>query len=100
MWQFTPAGRVRGISDDVDCSWLYRDLPAAIKDAGLNGYKKPVKGDVDGDGEVTMSDARQALRQAIGLDRPTAAADYDGDGEVTAEDARSIINDALGEIRH
>lgn len=97
MWQFTDKWRVDGIAGNVDCSWLYRDLPTEIRAAGLNGYNKP--GDVDGDGKVTAEDARLALRQALGKDPKTSAADYDGDGDVTAEDAREILRDALKEIR-
>ncbi len=44
------------------------------------------RGDVDGTGEVTAEDARQALR----------AADADANGSVTAEDARLILRTAVG----
>ncbi len=56
-------------------------------------------GDVNGDGEVTASDARLALRAAVKLENPTGcfrrAADMDGDGAVTAYDARSALRTAL-----
>lgn len=53
------------------------------------------KGDVDGDGEVTSTDARltlQAYAEKTDLtDAQKAAADVDGDGEVTSSDARLIL---------
>ena len=59
-------------------------------------YAEPVvKGDVNGDGKVTASDARQALRASARLeklsDKQISAADMDNDGKVTASDARTIL---------
>ena len=59
-------------------------------------------GDVDGDGSVTASDARLALRVSVGLetygsaDSVYQAADVDRDGTVTAADARIILRLAVG----
>ena len=39
-WQYTSFGRVNGISGRVDRDISYKDFPAIIKKAGLNGYKK------------------------------------------------------------
>ena len=54
-----------------------------------------VKGDVDGDGEVTAADARIALRTSSRLEKldyaSLRAADVNGDGEVLANDARQIL---------
>ncbi len=58
-------------------------------------------GDVDADGKVTASDARLALRAAVGLEKYTkgtakfTAADYDGSGAITANDARCILRIAV-----
>ena len=53
------------------------------------------KGDVDGNGKVTASDARLALRAASKLDVLEGdlftAADVDGNGKITAMDARAIL---------
>ena len=56
----------------------------------------PVKGDLDGDGEVTVSDALRALRIAASLAEADDAADVDGDGEVTVADALAILRAAVG----
>ena len=40
MWQYTSSGTVAGISGNVDLSHCYKDFPAIIKAAGLNGYGK------------------------------------------------------------
>ncbi|MCR5040694.1 MAG: dockerin type I repeat-containing protein [Clostridia bacterium] len=59
----------------------------------------PVLGDPDGDGEVTASDARTALRIAIKADTAESgvvwACDVDGDPGVTSADARYILRYAL-----
>lgn len=40
MHQYTWKGSVSGISGAVDVSYCYKDFPAIIKGAGLNGYAK------------------------------------------------------------
>ena len=55
---------------------------------------------MDGDGQISSSDARAALRAAVGLDMLTAeqktAADADGDNNITSADARLILRAAVG----
>ncbi len=52
-------------------------------------------GDINGDNEITASDARQALRFAASLDEYTDVqfklANVNGDDKITASDARSIL---------
>ena len=63
-------------------------------------------GDPDGDGEVTVKDARYVLRAAVGLEHPftqtALACDADHDGKVTVNDARAVLRAAirLDEITH
>lgn len=38
MWQYSAKGRVDGITGDVDLNYAYKDYPAVIKNAGLNGF--------------------------------------------------------------
>ena len=58
-------------------------------------------GDVDGDGKITASDARLALRRAVDLETYAEgspeflACDIDRDGNVTASDARIILRIAV-----
>lgn len=40
MHQYTWKGAINGISGAVDVSCCYKDFPAIIKNAGLNGYSK------------------------------------------------------------
>ena len=58
-----------------------------------------VLGDVNGDGEVSVSDARGALRAAVGLDTLEGAylnaARVNGANEVAVNDARSILRAAV-----
>ena len=53
------------------------------------------KGDMDGDGEITVADALKALRIAAKLVAPTeqdiALGDVDNDGEITVADALKIL---------
>ena len=41
MWQYSWTGKINGISGDVDKDYAYIDYSAIIKNAGLNGFKKP-----------------------------------------------------------
>lgn len=40
MWQYTSKAKVDGIGGNCDCDQAYKDYPATIKSAGLNGFKK------------------------------------------------------------
>lgn len=42
MWQYSWTGRIPGINGDVDLDECYLDFPSIIKNAGLNGFEKPV----------------------------------------------------------
>ena len=58
-------------------------------------------GDVDGDGKVSISDARIALRHAIDIQpikngTTLIYTDMDFDGDVTVSDARLILRSAIG----
>lgn len=57
-------------------------------------------GDVNGDGKITASDARAALRISASLMTPDEserlAADVTGDGKITASDARKILRVSAG----
>ncbi len=59
-------------------------------------------GDVDGDGEVTAADARDALRASVKLEnyasgsREFLAADVDKDNALTSADARLILRRSVG----
>jgi|GEM_PF-1009287 len=59
-----------------------------------------VTGDADLDGVVTATDARLALRNAVGLEKLNAmqitSADTDGDAVITAGDARLILRISVG----
>ncbi len=59
-----------------------------------------IKGDIDGDGAITSSDARLTLRAAVGLENLTEETrkliDVDKNGTVTASDARLILRAAVG----
>ncbi|MBQ7688286.1 MAG: dockerin type I repeat-containing protein [Clostridia bacterium] len=91
------------------------DLPAETAEETLTDTEQPseeelqayynaerVLGDVDADGGVSASDARLALRLAVGLEQYPAgcaarnAADVTADGSITAEDARRILRAAVG----
>lgn len=64
----------------------------------INPYYQ--KGDIDGDGKVMASDARLALRAAVGLvtlgGSTLYAGDVDNNGRMSAADARLILRAAVG----
>jgi len=57
-----------------------------------------LKGDIDADGKITVSDALGALRIAASLEEYSIAADADGDGNVTVADALELLRCCLGFI--
>ncbi len=70
---------------------------ALMENAGLEFIPPVIKGDADGDGKVTASDARLILRAAVGLEKiDTARGDLDGDGKITSEDSRKALRIATG----
>ena len=51
-----------------------------------------VRGDLDGDGQVTLADLRLLIQMLTGLvPVELATADLDGDGQVTLADVRALI---------
>ena len=68
------------------------DAAAGLVEGGEQEY---TKGDLDGDGEITVSDALRALRIAARLAEATpellAIGDADGDGVITVADALAIL---------
>lgn len=58
-----------------------------------------VKGDIDGDGKITSSDARLTLRYSVGFTDADAMyilnADIDGNGTIDSADARSVLRLSL-----
>lgn len=59
---------------------------------------KTIKGDVNGDGSVTITDANMVVNHYLGnaVTLDVDAADVDGDGNVTIADANAIVNIYLG----
>lgn len=59
-----------------------------------------VPGDVDCDGKISATDARSALRHAVGLDNMEVfqerAADIEADSDIKATDARIILRASVG----
>ncbi|MBO5797952.1 MAG: dockerin type I repeat-containing protein [Clostridia bacterium] len=89
----------------ADAAWLHDHLPLLAEytaRAFCEIFEIPfhAPGDVDGDGEVTSTDARLALQAAVGKGELSAgqqaAADVDGDGKVTSTDARLILQHSIG----
>ncbi|MDR1628797.1 MAG: dockerin type I repeat-containing protein [Oscillospiraceae bacterium] len=74
---------------------LCANIPAAAAEEKTFLYPYHL-GDVDGNGKITASDARTALRMSARIEKNVTgfmklAANYDGDAEVTAADARKIL---------
>lgn len=65
----------------------------------ITEYFKVIKGDVDGDGKITVSDARLALRAAVSLETlhpaQILAASVNGSGKIGVTEARKILRVAV-----
>lgn len=64
------------------------------------GILLPLKGDADGNGQITAADARLILRASVGLHTPMVFRktlyDIDNDGKITASDARTVLRASVG----
>lgn len=75
---------------------LCANIPATAVNEDT-GFLYPYNlGDVDGDGKITASDARTALRISVGVEKNVTefmklAADFDRDSKIMASDARTIL---------
>ena len=56
----------------------------------------PVKGDCDGDGELTVKDALAALQMSVEKRAVDMCYDYDDDGKVNSADAREMLKAIVG----
>lgn len=69
-------------------------------DEYLAGGNDTNKGDVNGDGSITMADANAVVNYFLATDKPenfdVESADVNGDGSVTMADANQIVNMFLG----
>lgn len=94
-------GFIDSVSDNAIFDGYFAEIALAIAKAVMENvgleYKPPViKGDVDGDGKVTASDARLILRASVGLETlDLERADVDGDGKITSADAREALRTAI-----
>ena len=85
IWQYTSTARIDGINGNVDFNRCYISF---------------IRGDADGDGEITAADSRVILRVSAGLEKLQGQnlknADADGDGKITAADARKVLRESAG----
>ena len=91
-----PVARARALADLEKA--LERE--AALRDAA----PRALKGDADGDGKITSTDARLTLQLSVNKINGSevadpAALDIDGDGKVTSTDARLVLQYAVGKLK-
>ncbi|MBR5411085.1 MAG: hypothetical protein IK104_10490 [Clostridia bacterium] len=100
-------------SDTQRSVWQHELYPQYLQESLVDGSLSPYStykagdeqnfsyGDLDFDGVVSASDARLALRYAVGLDKVSSRivemiGNVDGKAGITAEDARLILRYAVG----
>ena len=96
-------GEVKGFTVVVeDVNKPSTDTPVVPDTPDIPQPSVIITGDVDGDNKISSSDARLALRCAVGLDSldasQFAAADVDKDNKVSSGDARYILRFSVGLI--
>ena len=79
-YEFTALGHAEGYENAVNEISLI-----------VPGIEKPIRGDVNGDGEVGIADVN-ALINAILSENSGELYDFNGDGEVTISDVMALIN--------
>lgn len=74
VWQFTEKGELPGYTGPLDLNYSYKDYPAIIQKAGLNGYGTPpkvsqitVKGSI-GAGNESKAELIRALMKTMGFE--------------------------------
>ena len=103
MWQYSSEGKVSGISGNVDLDICYIDYPKAIKEKGLNGYKKPSQPkakpilDTTGFKNGDKSFGVLALKQLLSLARGKGmtSADFDASHGKFSAGTEKAVNDIL-----
>jgi len=95
-WSYTRLGHI----DDLNTSELRTFLKAGESNIGVTlslAPGSPVKpGDVNGDGEVNISDVTALIDLLLSGETGTEMADVNNDGEVSISDVTSIIDMLLG----
>ena len=95
-WSYTRLGHI----DDLNTSELRTFLKAGESNIGVTlslAPGSPVKpGDVNGDGEVNISDVTALIDLLLSDETGTEMADVNNDGEVNISDVTSIIDMLLG----
>ena len=95
-WSYTRLGHI----DDLNTSELRTFLKAGESNIGVTlslAPGSPVKpGDVNGDGEVNISDVTALIDLLLSGETGTEIADVNNDGEVNISDVTSIIDMLLG----
>ena len=95
-WSYTRLGHI----DDLNTSELRTFLKAGESNIGVTlslAPGSPVKpGDVNGDGEVNISDVTALIDLMLSGETGTEMADVNNDGEVNISDVTSIIDMLLG----
>lgn len=71
MWQRSSSGKVAGISGNVDLDIAYKDYPAIIKRAGLNGYSKDPTQTITATGPASKISQVRDLCEKLGLTNST-----------------------------
>ena len=67
LWQYSWTGCISGISEDVDLDYAYKDYPAMIQNAGLNGFTKTTQTIPEPDEEDSA--LQQILRHVASIDK-------------------------------
>lgn len=87
-------GQIWSNDNDKDWKKSISDILSNIYNS-MGGTESTLMGDVNGDGKITGTDARLALRAAARLENLSesemARADLNGDGKITSDEARSIL---------
>ena len=65
LWQYSWTGRIPGISGDVDLDYAYKDYPAMIQNAGLNGFTKATQSTEPEPTPIPEPDTEESTLQQI-----------------------------------
>jgi flavodoxin len=97
-WSYTRLGHIDGLSQDELRTFLKAGESNISVTLSLSIGTTGKVGDVDGDGEVSISDVTVLIDMLLSGNTNNAIADVDGDGEVSIGDVSALIDILLNRV--
>lgn len=97
-YSYDVAGRLTGVIYDDGSSIIYTYDPAGNRLSRIVSASAVCKGDINGDGNVDLTDAVLALQALVGIDTPVVyrGADVNDDDRIGLAEVSYVLQDVSG----